>query len=569
MDTGCDEPAMNVPDSPADTSGADEGVEIGEEREREISEGGTDTHPEVTDVCTPDGGIEVVPSVPAVSECERRPPSLHKEADATWCVRWQKRCFGVFFFECSVLLVFLLTFLAFTWITVDMARAVPRDVPIRDPSAGDALYAHGDQADGLFWFVQISDLHVNAEINPKATVKLQQYLTHLMPVLTPHFTLATGDLADSRPDTMTGVAFGYVPVEEDWVVYEALLEDHYLLDPYYWVDVRGNHDVFGVSSFESEFNYYCEYSSFARLPWMCNYTSIVDKPDHSHMNSAVSLGMGDNGVALHPAYEYPEIEGEEEADPWTARVISAITVPMTAYEAEQRVFVATYDAPISVTYTDTDTGSDVTTPLSMPFGMIGFDVSLHCWAPLGFFGNADSQLMGHIRRILPSVRQSLDAPCADLATVLGDESLSGACPTGQLMSFSHYTVSLVSNPDTLLGPLLDNGVTTHIGGHLHTPMSTGSRVDVGQWTTDGDARYLYDRLAPDMKRHCSVVINAVDRGVLSTVEVTLQLTMADGNNSWDKDYNDFTIEFQWPVVLCTSPKHASYLHDLEPNHLVT
>ncbi|GIQ82831.1 hypothetical protein KIPB_004041, partial [Kipferlia bialata] len=479
-----------------------------------------------------------------------------------WC---QKFCLGVMFFECSVLFALVLVLGLFVFITIDLARAVPRDVPIQVASMGDELFALGDQTDGLFWFLQLSDLHLNAERNPLATMNFEYLVDNVIPILSPHFNVVTGDISDSRPETLTGVAFGFVPLEEDWVLYEDILEENLLLDPYYWVDVRGNHDTYSVDSFESEFNYYCSYSAFARLPFMCNHTSIADKPDHSHMNSAVSLGMGDTGVALHAAFDYPE---DAEIDiPWATRLISAVTVPLTDSEIEQRLIVVEYDSPISVTYPDPVTSTPTTTSLSMPTSLLGIDLSGSLWSPFSYFAISDAGIIDNIGRILPNVRVDMETPCADLAVLIDDPSLSDACPSPLLMSFSHFTISFMSNPDTLLKPLLASGVTTHLGGHMHTPMATGSRLDT---TVDEyKAPYLYDRLAPDLKRHGSIVLSAVDRGLLSTVELTLENNMAASNNSWDEDYESTQISFQWPVVLCTSPKHASYLHDLEPNHLVT
>lgn len=96
-----------------------------------------------------------------------------------------------------------------------------------------------------YWFIQISDLHINKHaISGAGYENFEYFLDNVVPLIQPKFVLATGDITDAR----RRVGFGSGQYRKEWELYREALEKRGLSDPSFWYDLRGNHDCFRVGS---------------------------------------------------------------------------------------------------------------------------------------------------------------------------------------------------------------------------------------------------------------------------------------------------------------------------------
>ncbi|KAG4106578.1 Metallo-dependent phosphatase [Neocallimastix lanati (nom. inval.)] len=111
----------------------------------------------------------------------------------------------------------------------------------------------------LFYFAQISDIHMSLDYNKGAQGHLLFFLKKMIPLLDPQFLFITGDIANSKK-------YGGMKVgtdENEWKMYHTILEKTDILQKnngtFLW-DLRGNHDCFMVPEWSSPYNYYRTYS---------------------------------------------------------------------------------------------------------------------------------------------------------------------------------------------------------------------------------------------------------------------------------------------------------------------
>ncbi|KAI8991171.1 Metallo-dependent phosphatase-like protein [Mycotypha africana] len=125
-----------------------------------------------------------------------------------------------------------------------------------------------DKAEGLFYFVQLSDLHLSKFQAKGHTIHFLHFLQSILPVIQPEFVVVTGDLIDGKDKTRT-VSAQYV---DEWKVYHTALKETVLSSDAYrrdgrplpWYDMRGNHDCFDLDSWTADNNYYKEYGQSAK-----------------------------------------------------------------------------------------------------------------------------------------------------------------------------------------------------------------------------------------------------------------------------------------------------------------
>ncbi|XP_069117424.1 transmembrane protein 62-like isoform X1 [Argopecten irradians] len=113
----------------------------------------------------------------------------------------------------------------------------------------------GTSMDKLFWFVQVSDIHVSKFHDAKRAPDLLKFCQEQLTVIKPDFVIASGDLTDAKlPD-----ARGSRQYIEEWTIYkETVQKCHDIVDT--WLDIRGNHDDFDVPGEDHEKNYFRSYS---------------------------------------------------------------------------------------------------------------------------------------------------------------------------------------------------------------------------------------------------------------------------------------------------------------------
>ncbi|CAG8657860.1 7384_t:CDS:2, partial [Dentiscutata heterogama] len=115
----------------------------------------------------------------------------------------------------------------------------------------------GDRRENIFYFMQVSDLHISKYYKPGGASHFLYFLSTALPVISPSFVLVTGDLTDGK-EQYYGRSGQNV---DEWATYQTALQESGVLDrPNFWYDMRGNHDCFNVRSWDSEQNLYKQYS---------------------------------------------------------------------------------------------------------------------------------------------------------------------------------------------------------------------------------------------------------------------------------------------------------------------
>ncbi|XP_037092202.1 transmembrane protein 62-like [Pollicipes pollicipes] len=120
------------------------------------------------------------------------------------------------------------------------------------PDLEDAL---DNTEDDLMWFMQISDLHISIFQDPKRIEQLRLFVNESVPVIEPELVLASGDLTDAKNSNSIGSA----QYEEEWKIYKDILVGGNVFNNSFWLDLRGNHDLFDVPSVDSRRNWFREY----------------------------------------------------------------------------------------------------------------------------------------------------------------------------------------------------------------------------------------------------------------------------------------------------------------------
>ncbi|KAF9114380.1 Transmembrane protein 62 [Mortierella sp. AM989] len=117
----------------------------------------------------------------------------------------------------------------------------------------------GDSNDNIFYFVQVSDLHIST-FRKASTANFYTFLSTAIPFIEPAFVVVTGDLTDAKDKQLVG-SMQYM---DEWITYRDALEESGVLtkkNGTYWHDLRGNHDCFDVPAWDSKQNIYADMSA--------------------------------------------------------------------------------------------------------------------------------------------------------------------------------------------------------------------------------------------------------------------------------------------------------------------
>ncbi|KAG0240745.1 Metallo-dependent phosphatase-like protein [Mortierella sp. GBAus27b] len=184
----------------------------------------------------------------------------------------------------------------------------------------------GDSKDGVFYFVQVSDLHISA-FRKASTSNFYTFLSTALPLVEPAFVVVTGDLTDAKDKQLVG-SMQYM---EEWSTYRDALEESGVLtkrNGTFWHDLRGNHDCFNVPNWDSNENFFSTMSSTRSPGFMfdvktdygkyafigidaCpkpgparpyNFFGLFETPDMDYLKQRLALTKGNNHTFVFSHY---------------------------------------------------------------------------------------------------------------------------------------------------------------------------------------------------------------------------------------------------------------------------
>ena len=129
------------------------------------------------------------------------------------------------------------------------------------------------EQDQLFWFIQISDLHISKYVYPDIKDDLKEFFTTTLDTVKPKVVLASGDLTDAKD--FDGVnSFQQL---DEWEVYKDLLVQYNVSKKTVYLDIRGNHDTFDVISHKDPNNYFISHSMSGPTHTTSYITTVENK----------------------------------------------------------------------------------------------------------------------------------------------------------------------------------------------------------------------------------------------------------------------------------------------------
>ncbi|KAI9276204.1 Metallo-dependent phosphatase-like protein [Umbelopsis sp. AD052] len=149
------------------------------------------------------------------------------------------------------------------WATADLQGSSVHESPrnVEGPNRwtmSDGNVAIGTEPDNIFYFVQLSDLHISQFQSKGYTIHFLHFLKSALPTISPEFVVVTGDLTDAK-DARRITSSQHLA---EWKVYEKALSESGVVDG--WYDLRGNHDCFDVPGWYDTANMYKDYAVSSR-----------------------------------------------------------------------------------------------------------------------------------------------------------------------------------------------------------------------------------------------------------------------------------------------------------------
>ncbi|CAH8523419.1 unnamed protein product [Heterobilharzia americana] len=94
-----------------------------------------------------------------------------------------------------------------------------------------------DRNHNIFWFMQITDLHLSKFGHKDRGEDLREFCSTHIPVIQPELVIASGDITDGKSSIIPGSSQHI----EEWENYKSVLVNSGVLKLTKWFDIRGNH----------------------------------------------------------------------------------------------------------------------------------------------------------------------------------------------------------------------------------------------------------------------------------------------------------------------------------------
>lgn len=101
-----------------------------------------------------------------------------------------------------------------------------------------------DSSAGLFWFVHITDIHIQHTVKERSE-SFSRFCQETLPTISPEFVIASGDITHGQMRIGRSKQ-----IASEWETYWNTLEKLNLNKPNFWLDTPGNHDARAVDSFQ-------------------------------------------------------------------------------------------------------------------------------------------------------------------------------------------------------------------------------------------------------------------------------------------------------------------------------
>ncbi|GAB1606623.1 transmembrane protein 62-like [Argonauta hians] len=148
-----------------------------------------------------------------------------------------------------------------------------------------------EEYDKIFWFIQLTDIHISIFRDLKRGSDLIQFCQSQISVIRPKFVIVSGDIVDAKTENLLGSQQYF----EEWKIYQQVTNVCARVVNGQWFDIRGNHDVFDVPNVNSSNNYFRRYTTQRKFSnqtsYMFNYTTSYGRYAFIGIDACLSPGL--------------------------------------------------------------------------------------------------------------------------------------------------------------------------------------------------------------------------------------------------------------------------------------
>ncbi|XP_057317037.1 transmembrane protein 62-like [Hydractinia symbiolongicarpus] len=145
----------------------------------------------------------------------------------------------------------------------------------------------GNKKNNIFWFVQISDIHISQFRSYGQVEDLLKFCETTLKNINPEIVLMTGDITDAK-DVLN---IGSSQYTEEWETYSSVLKTC-VHEGLTWLDIRGNHDAFAVPSLHGKHDLFNKFAS--------SKNKFDDSYVYQHVHATTFGNYSFNGVDFAP-----------------------------------------------------------------------------------------------------------------------------------------------------------------------------------------------------------------------------------------------------------------------------